>query len=248
MMPSVSILCCTYGRSTLLVELLESFARQSYDGVLELVVINDCPLQTLVCDYPGVRIVNVDKPFLCYADKRNAGLALLTHELMCVWDDDDIYLPDFMATVVGKLEDGDKAMRLSRLMKWDGRLATVISGAQYHTAVLDTAAVRKMGGWRPCPITDADFAQRLVIYRFFHGRHQHEDDQMAPLVIYRSDPDRVHMEGGGAPRLTNAQYQDAMNRRIYAKKEPGGVVELTPAWSQDWEAFVADHLPQGATP
>ncbi len=52
------------------------------------------------------------------------------------------------------------------------------------------------------------------------------------------------MEGGGEPRLSTADYQLAMNRRIRERKEPSGVVPLVPSWSQDWVAFVAEHLPK----
>lgn len=243
MNPSVSILVCTYGRTAFLAECLESFARQEYDGVLELVVLNDCPLQTLHSITPGVRIVNASAPFPSYAAKRNAALALASHGLVCLWDDDDIYLPTFVATVVGKMQDGDKAARLSRLMKWDGRFAHIISGAQYHTAVFVANDIRAIGGWKEAPITDADFARRLVTYRFFHGVRLNADDGFPPLVVYRADPDRIHMEGGGAARLTREQYMDAMNRRIYDRKEPAGDVDVIAGWSKDWVDFVAKHLP-----
>ncbi len=243
MQPSVSILVCTYGRTSLLAECIESFRRQDYAGQLELIVINDCPHQTLTCDDARVRIVNAEKPYDSYANKRNVALAVASNDMICLWDDDDIYLPSFVSKLAAKLEDGDIGARLSRLMKWDGRIASVISGAQYHTAMLSTADVRRIGGWRNEPITDADFARRLVQYRFFHGARQNTDDGLAPLMVYRNDPERVHMEGGSNTRITREQFMDAMNRRIYTAKEPGGAIDIAPTWTQDWVAFVSSHLP-----
>ncbi len=238
MLPSVSILVCTYGRTTFLQEALESFARQEYDGALHMVIVNDCPLQTLTTIVPGVDIINLDHTCESYAAKRNLVLEHARHELTCLWDDDDIYLPDFVATVVAKLGDDDKAMRLSRLMKWDGRFAKIISGSQYHTAVFRTAALRELGGWRNVDVTDEDFVRRLVQYRFFHGEHHHVNDGIAPLVIYRNDPERVHLDG-----ISREAYMELMNRRIYAKKEPRGLIDLSAGWTQDWVTFVEAHTP-----
>ncbi len=246
MLPSISILTCTYGRTELLSELIECFDRQSYDGVLELIIINDCPLQTLECNALGVRIINAPSPFSTYADKRNAALDAATGEFVSLWDDDDIYLPTFLASVVSKLQDNDKAMRLSRLMTWDGRFSKVIAGAQYHAAIIKTDELRAIGGWKNVDVTDADLVKRMITYRFFHGAHQHTDDAFPPLMIYRTDPERAHM--GVEPRPTREQYMEAMNRRIYAWKEPRGTVDIVPAWSQDWEAFVVAHLPVPVPP
>ena len=40
-LPAVSCICLTYGRVALLEEAIESFLRQDYPGVKELVVLND---------------------------------------------------------------------------------------------------------------------------------------------------------------------------------------------------------------
>jgi cellulose synthase/poly-beta-1,6-N-acetylglucosamine synthase-like glycosyltransferase len=63
----VSCVCPTYNRPPhyhhLLEEAIESFLRQDYPNK-ELIVLNDCPGQELICDGPGVRVVNVGERFL----------------------------------------------------------------------------------------------------------------------------------------------------------------------------------------
>jgi FkbM family methyltransferase len=81
---------------------IESFLRQSYPNK-ELVILNDCPGQELVCDAPGVRVVNVDERLPTLGDKRNAAIALARGELIAPWDDDDISLPWRLSLSVERL-------------------------------------------------------------------------------------------------------------------------------------------------
>ena len=65
-MPLVSCICPTYNRPPshkyLVEEAIESFLRQTYPNK-EMVVVNDCPGQDLLCDAPDVRVVNVPERF-----------------------------------------------------------------------------------------------------------------------------------------------------------------------------------------
>jgi glycosyltransferase involved in cell wall biosynthesis len=109
-MPLVSCVCATYGRSPdhqhLLEEAIESFVRQTYPHK-ELVVLNDCPAQELVCDAPGVRVVNMPERFPTLGEKWNAAVGLARGELIAIWDDDDISLPWRLALSVERLGDAD---------------------------------------------------------------------------------------------------------------------------------------------
>lgn len=91
--PPVSCMCLTYGRPHVLEEAVESFLRQDYTGEKELVVLNDLDCQTLHFEHPEVRMVNLPARFHTVGEKRNACAALARHDLLFVWDDDDIYLP-----------------------------------------------------------------------------------------------------------------------------------------------------------
>src|SRR5215211_75266 len=109
-LPLVSCICPTYGRPPnhqyLLEEAIESFLRQTYPNK-ELIVLNDCPEQELVCLAPGVRVVNLPERFPSLGDKRNAGVELARGELIAPWDDDDISLPWRLSHSVERLGDAD---------------------------------------------------------------------------------------------------------------------------------------------
>ena len=102
--PPVSCICPTYGRVALLEEAMYCFLLQDYPGPKELIVLNDYVEQTLVFDHPEVRVINLPKRFRTVGEKRNAGVALASHDLLFPWDDDDIYLPHRLSYSVAKFE------------------------------------------------------------------------------------------------------------------------------------------------
>lgn len=250
-LPSVSILVPTFGRVALLAEVLESVRLQDYTGPLQLIICNDCPAHQLTVAegaFTGdksVQVMNLPDPLPTIAHKRNKLLEAATGDLMCVWDDDDIYLPGLVSALVASLKDAEPAARTTRIMMWDGRLATVRRGVLHHNAIFRTDWVRSIGGWREdVETSDADFVNRCVKRGAWRGTHHHVDDGRAPLFLYRGEPGRVHMEGGSPERnrLTVAEFQRKQTAAVSRDRKQRGPVVVVPKWSQDWVAFVADHL------
>ncbi len=98
--PPISCICPTYGRVDLLEEALYSFLGQDYQGMKELVVLNDYGQQTLTFDHPEVRIINFPKRLHTVGEKYKAAVGLCSHDLIFVWHDDDIYLPRHLSQSV----------------------------------------------------------------------------------------------------------------------------------------------------
>lgn len=91
--PFVSCICPTFNRIAKLEEMLESFLRQDYPGRKELIILNDCPAQTLHFDHPEVRIINWTAQCKSLGKKHRALVGAAKGEYISVWDDDDIKLP-----------------------------------------------------------------------------------------------------------------------------------------------------------
>lgn len=91
-LPLISCIMPTYGRPDYVAESLSMFLAQDYPSK-ELIILNDCPGQVLLGDFPGVRIVNTDTRWQSLGAKRNAAIELAKGEHIAVWDDDDVYLP-----------------------------------------------------------------------------------------------------------------------------------------------------------
>ena len=102
--PAVSCICPTYGRPALLEEAIYCFLQQDYPGPKELIVLNDYAGQTLLFDHPEVRMINLPTRFRTVGEKRNAAVALAAHDLLFVWDDDDIYLPHRLSFSVANFD------------------------------------------------------------------------------------------------------------------------------------------------
>lgn len=112
--PSISCKCSTYGRTFLLEESLESFLRQDYPGKKELIIVNDYPEQKLYFDHPDVKIFNFDKPFATLGQKENFAVSQCSYDIIAVWDDDDIALPNHLKNIAKYFVDGSDLLHWQR--------------------------------------------------------------------------------------------------------------------------------------
>lgn len=245
MNPGVSILIATYARTHLLRESIYSALHQLYAGPLEVIVLNACPLQTLVC--PGVRVINApemaDTPLGAVRDRL---IKSATQPLCCLWDDDDLYLPNHVASVVAKLRDGEPAARMTSMATWDGAQFRSRGGSTNaaHTVVFRRAAY---GVWPVAfdPQADADCADMQFWARahksgWFQGRHHHGQDGVITTIL-RMESDRVRASQTEIGCLKPETLRALWRARVQNGEEPAGSVTITPAWSRDWTAAV-DHL------
>lgn len=81
----------TYGRIPFLGRAVASFLSQTYDDK-ELILINDDKNIEIVCESPGVTVINMNKKILV-GQKRNIATQLGHHDLYLNLDDDDVFLP-----------------------------------------------------------------------------------------------------------------------------------------------------------
>jgi hypothetical protein len=122
--PAVSCICPTYGRPGVLEEAIQSFLLQDYPGRKELIVLNDFDRQLLIFDHPEVTIINLPRRFRTLGEKHNAAVALASHDLIFVWDDDDIYLPHRLSFSVERFDARKGLFKAGRAWLWnDGRLS-----------------------------------------------------------------------------------------------------------------------------
>jgi hypothetical protein len=122
--PAVSCICPTYGRPEVLEEAIQSFLLQDYRGAKELIVLNDFDGQLLQFDHPEVSVVNVPRRFRTLGEKYNAAVALARHDLIFLWDDDDIYLPHRLSFSVERFDRQKGFFKPSEAWLWnEGRLS-----------------------------------------------------------------------------------------------------------------------------
>lgn len=247
----ISILVPTFARTALLCEVVECFRRFTYDGALELVILNDCDRQTLTCDtaMPAGRVVRIlNQPtFPTFGHKVNALYQAASHEYLIRIDDDDLLLPDAVSVLMAKLATYDGLLgrpsplaRFRKMLQWTGSGMRVRSCSVHHGAVIRRDAWRASGGLPllTAGYPDVAFWERMTP-QWVVGRWHHELDGHL-LAIHRADPAWDHVEGAdratGHPPLSQAEWQKRQLARINIGEEPSGVVDLKPQWSRDWQA------------
>ena len=144
--PAVSCIVPTHARDTLLALAIASIAAQTH-APFELLVADDAgsPTTRALVDEWAARV-----PFpVRYVDasasgwgsagaSRNAGAALATGELLAFLDDDDVWDPAYLASLVGALEaDGDFAVAWTEADTTgeEYRIAKMVPGLQVRDVV-----------------------------------------------------------------------------------------------------------------
>lgn len=109
-LPLVTFIVPTYGRAArqpqLLNEAVYWLVNQEYPNV-EVLVLNDCPTQTLTCDHERVRCINWGHRIATLGEKMNLGVLLAAGSICCPAEDDDISLLHRAEQAVVKLKSFD---------------------------------------------------------------------------------------------------------------------------------------------
>jgi hypothetical protein len=238
-LPMVSCISSTYNRAPnhqyLVEEAIESFLRQTYPNK-ELILMNDCPGQELVCDAPGVRVINVPERFSNYGDKLNAAIALSRGELIAPWDDDDINLPWRLALSVQRLGDADY-FNPKRFWFWDndGLRAEPMINVGHNLSLYRRTAFETVQRYPPIgsgvdAALDAKFQKQVRCVGTPGGGLQDlTNDQL--YYIYRWGHSPAHLSAAASEEERAANYQ-----RIGTRPVQKGRYVLHPHWRTDYEA------------
>jgi len=235
-LPLVSCICPTYNRPPshqhLLEEAIESFLRQDYPNK-ELIVINDCPGQELVCDAPGVRVVNVPERFPTLGEKRNAGVRLSRGELIAPWDDDDISLPWRLSLSVARL--GDAAYFNARrywFLDGAGLHGDHAMGVGHKCSLFTRAAFEAVGGYPTSSGAEDMEMDAALVTRMPRVL----DVLSGDAELMRREWFYIYRWGVSPSHLTARVPHDAFYRELATWPVQPGRFELHPRWQQDYAA------------
>lgn len=130
-LPKISAYCATYGRPHILEEAVESFLKQDYKGEKELVILNDYPEQTLIFEHPEIKIYNVSEKIMPLGKKFNETVKRCTGEIITVWEDDDIYLPNKLSLSVNKLINNGKKIFHTQQAYYEENVGKILKAIDY---------------------------------------------------------------------------------------------------------------------
>jgi glycosyltransferase involved in cell wall biosynthesis len=232
----VSCLMATYNRGKagepLIAEAVESFLRQTHPaGKRDLLILNDTPGQTVVCDAPGVTVFNEPRRYPTLADKYNALAQRSDADCLAVWDDDDISLPHRLEFSLSKLRGGlywhtTRHVFASRGCPWCyGDRAVGHNAALFRRKLWGEA-----GGFRGDAEWDQNFQLAVagVIFRRTGLTVGHK-----PLPENITDAEVYYVYRWGVSPCHVSGVQDGYARRGQEVIEPGEVV-VNPRWREDY--------------
>lgn len=212
----------TYARISFLQEALWCSIHQTIP--VKVLILNDCPQQTLVCDRKNVTCVNIKQKYPTLGAKRNKLLELIETEYVCWLDDDDLIIPQYVEDLEKsflQFSDFDllqprKVWRLygncPQDFRWEESYAAM-PGLGKVKACLGKFSEEKNKG------EDKDFRSKLKSTRV----------DVCTGYIYRLSKTIVHTSGNGKIDI----IADA-ERRIKIGLEPKGTIKLESKLHNDY--------------
>jgi glycosyltransferase involved in cell wall biosynthesis len=247
--PAVSCICLTYGRPHVLEEAIYSFLIQDYAGNKELIVLNDYAEQTLMFDHPEVQVINCLQRFRTVGEKMNAAVALASHDLLFVWDDDDIYLPHRLSFSVEHFDPAQGFFKPNHAWFWrDGKLHGISNKCLFHVA--SCWSRQRFDAVRGYP---ADGTGYDLVFENSLGKHFHGSVKRYPIkpeeiyYIYRwGGTGSYHMSAFGSyiagANVGHDRVESYVQRRAARGEIPRGDILLRPGWKTDYRQLVASYL------
>jgi glycosyltransferase involved in cell wall biosynthesis len=237
-------MCLTFGRPRLLEEALQSFLAQDYPGLKELVILNDFSDQVLVFDHPHVKMVNVSQRFRTVGEKRNACAAFCSHDILFVWDDDDIYLPWRMSFSINRL---DKAKGFYKPSKAWVLSEGVIRGVRrnlFHSGSCFTRSLFDQVGGYPHIGSGQDWGLESKFSSAISGSKDDEsltDEEL--FYIYRwGGTGSFHLSAFGRDEgksiKGNEHVATYVRHAVKSGQLPTGKIQLHPVWRNDYAGLL----------
>jgi glycosyltransferase involved in cell wall biosynthesis len=240
-------MCPTFGRPQhILEETVHSFLQQDYRGEKELVLLNDFDRQIIHFEHPEVRVVNVSTRFSTLGDKRNALAALCLNDFLCVWDDDDIYLPHRLTYSIAMYETEKRFFKPSLAFLLNGTrvggpAANLFHGAaMWHRSLLD-----EVGGYRNLNCGE-DMALELDFERVIGADKNYDEIKPSDIYyLYRWEgTGSYHLSGFGEDVIGQSgtdKVLEFVTHQIDQCLVPTGDVELQPRWRFDYGQIAQDY-------
>lgn len=240
-------MCLTYGRpQRILEEAVQSFLLQDYPGEKQLLILNDFADQSICFDHPQVTIVNVDARFSSLGEKRNRAVELCRHDLIAVWDDDDISLPWRLSFSSSHYDETRRFFKGSHSWVLSNGVLRGPSANRFHSAGMWHRRLFQEAGGYPSMDSGEDAfledAFRRIIGTPMNFPIQPEDI----YFIYRwGGTGSYHLSGYGRGPAGHEGVQEYVERKVKQGAIRTGRIALEPQWNLDYTALVRLFVAEG---
>lgn len=241
----VSFKCITYSRISLLEEALYSFL-QLENNDSELIIVNDYPLQILIFEHPQVKIFNLKETFSTIGDKENFAIEQCSGDIIAVYDDDDIALPNHLNNIKKYWKEDTNILHWARGIYYNAPEITEITFVGNSGMVYSKEAWEKVGR---CPIMNA--GGDTV---FMESIHSLGEDK----VVYAYPPNEevswyyrwgglniFHQSGAGTDSSNRPNIIQRHSLHIEMERLKGniptGEITLFPNWKKDYKQLLKNY-------
>lgn len=118
----ISVIIPTYNRLPMLEEAIESALSQTFNGTVEIIVIDDNSQdgtsKIVHQKYPSIRLISLKENVGAYA-ARNLGLQNAKGNFIAFLDSDDLWEPNYLLTQITVLRSRERCFSISGLVSWD---------------------------------------------------------------------------------------------------------------------------------
>lgn len=244
--PFISCKCITYGRVEMLEEAIESFLKQDYPGQKELIIVNDYPLQKLHYDHPEIKIYNLEETFSVIGEKENYAIEKCSGELIAVWDDDDVAMPNHLRNIAENWKEDTNIIHWETGVFYNEPDITAIKGIGNSGIVYSKKVWEQIG---KSPIENAGGDMTLVTRIHALGK-EHVIDVVLPEAkaswFYMWGGRGYHQSGQGTDVPGTLDIVQRHSHHIemlrLQGKIPTGEILLNPHWNKDYEKMLADYV------
>lgn len=225
-----SCICVTYGRDQCIGEAVRSFLDQTYENK-ELIILNTCPRQKYIFKHPQVKVVNLEERPKSHCMAMHMGVLETSGDWIVPWDDDDIWLPEFLSQYASYIE---KDSTIGWVQPWGRYLAGVDKVSSYasrmtyqHLFTVSRKLYDKVGGYLnpgyffKYDICDRNLGDAIRKYKGINIVNGSYNSSM----IYRRGMSYHH----SAVSYGKTQYEscgDHVNKLLDSGKIRSGIIEI----------------------
>jgi len=244
----ISVIALTYARVDRLNECIESFVRQDYPDK-DMVVLNTCPQQTLIYSHPNVTVFNLTERPKNLGEARNMAVERCQDGLICLLDDDDLALPNYLSVYAEALAKNPEAQWVwvdKQFYMVAGKIQKIALGA-CNTFAFTKQAWRAVGGYNAMNVgEDRDFIGRMTA-KLPGARVSVRTDEVAYLYCWGNGVYHLSGMGDDKPHRTNSWDRSRMDFewKLKQRKVQTGPILMKPEWKQNYVKLAQSFLGNG---
>ena len=234
----ITCVCLTYGRVSFLEESLFSFLRQNDTSDSEMLIVNDCPFQNLEFDDPRVRIMNITTNFNTMGDKINYAIEEASNDIIVIWDDDDIALPNHLKNIKNNFNGG--LMMWNNVFRYDGAGNINIIDGRNCAFVFDKQEWKNCGGYsRIDEGFDSDFTNKLSHITYSINL---TPENISWLYMWAERPTHISQNSNFTIRSMMEDYRKYILLLKDSGRIPEGNITLFPRWKKNYLGLIKNAI------